>query len=122
MKQFYFLTALMLCFTIHVNAQNPGGKTYFADVDVFNSPGPGQGVIRFFNCGNDPSLAVDEAMTAEFWFKAAIPADNQKFIGKINSTGAVFDNGYLIGIANSRINPEIWTPANQNFAEGFIPT
>lgn len=121
MKHFYFLTALMLCFAIHANAQNPGGKTYFADVDVFNSPGSGQGVIRFFNCGNAPSLAVDEAMTVEFWFKAAIPSDNQKIIGKINSTGAVFNNGYLIGIANSRINPEIWTPGNQKFEEGFIP-
>lgn len=121
MRNFYFLTALMLCFTIHTNAQNPGGKSYFADVDVFNSPGPGQGAIRFFNCGNDASLVVEQELTVEFWFKAAIPTDNQKFIGKINSTGATFDNGFLVGIANSRINPEVWTPANQNFAEGFIP-
>ncbi len=103
-------------------AQNPGGRMSFTDVAVFNSPGPGQGVVRYYNCGNDPSVNITDAITMEFWIWMAIPTDNQKILGKVDAdAGANFNDGYMTGIANSRINPEIWTPTNQSFSEGFIP-
>jgi len=95
---------------------------YFADVNAFNQPGPGQGVVKYLRCGNDNSLNPPSALTMEAWIKPSIPTDNQKIMGKVDANaGAVFNDGYLLGIDNSRLAPEIWTPNNISFQEGFIP-
>ncbi|MCB0643862.1 MAG: LamG domain-containing protein, partial [Phaeodactylibacter sp.] len=117
MRSIYLFPLLFLCLTL--NSQTPGGQMYFADVDVFNNPGPGQGVVRYLSCGD---IDITAAITMEAWVRFAIPTDNQKIMGKVDANGgAFFDDGYLLGVNNSRINPEIWTPTNQQFTEGFIP-
>ena len=117
MRSFYLF--LCLFFAGILSAQNPGGKTYFADVEVFNEPGPGQGVVRFLSCGD---IDITSDLTMEAWVNLAIPTDNQKILGKVDAdAGANFNDGYLLGVSNSRINPEVWTPNNQQFNEGFIP-
>lgn len=99
-----------------------GGKMYFTDVDAFNQPGPNQGVVKYLRCGNDNSLNPPSALTMEAWIKPSIPTDNQKIMGKVDANaGAIFNDGYLLGIDNSRLAPEIWTPNNNSFQEGFIP-
>ncbi|MCB0579900.1 MAG: T9SS type A sorting domain-containing protein [Phaeodactylibacter sp.] len=124
MKRFFYLLILVLGLPGlgSLYAQPPGGKMYFADVSVFNNPGPGQGIVRFFRCGNAPSVNMADAITMETWVKLTIPTDNQKVMGKVDADGgANFNDGYMLGINGSRLNPEIWTPANQSFQEGFMP-
>ena len=116
------LTFAIVGCTYSFAQDGPGGKMYFADVEAFNQPGPGQGVPRYFRCGNAPSVNIPFAITMEAWVKLAIPTDNQKIMGKVDANaGAVFNDGYLLGITNSRLAPEIWTPNNNTFNQGFIP-
>ena len=124
MKRFFYFLFLLSSFAglENLNAQAPGGKMYFADVSVFNNPGPAQGIVRFFRCGNAPSVNITDEITMETWVKLAIPTDNQKIMGKVDADGgANFNDGYMLGINSSRLNPEIWAPANQSFQEGFMP-
>ncbi|MCB0565316.1 MAG: T9SS type A sorting domain-containing protein [Phaeodactylibacter sp.] len=124
MKRFFYLLFLLLSFFClnSLSAQAPGGKMYFADVSVFNNPGPNQGIVRFFRCGNASSVNITNGITMETWVKLTIPTDNQKIMGKVDADGgANFNDGYMLGINSSRINPEIWTPENQSFQEGFMP-
>lgn len=113
---------VFLLSTAWLSAQNPGGTMYFTDLDVFSNPGPGQGVVRYLDCGNDASLNLSTGLTMEAWIQLTIPTDNQKIMGKVDADGgASFNDGYMLGVDNSRISPEIWTPTNQTFQEGFIP-
>lgn len=90
-------------------AQNSAGKCWNIDYDQWNINTPALHIL----CGNDESFNVGEELTLEMWVRAYTFGENRKVMGKIDSDGSAFDNGYVMGFQNLNVYTELWNPTLQ---------
>ena len=114
MKHRYTLLALGIFGWLGVQAQSPAGDAFVVDYDQFQN----DNIVHWINAGNDASLMPSSALTMEAWIKVQSPAWNQKVMGKLNNG---FNSGYLLGIDQGKIYPEIWAPSQSQLLDGFMP-
>ncbi|TVQ06420.1 MAG: T9SS C-terminal target domain-containing protein [Bacteroidetes bacterium] len=89
--------------------QQPAGKSWFIDYEAWNENTPALHIL----CGNDPILNPGDELTLEMWVRAYTFGENRKVLGKIDSQGDSFDNGYVMGFQNLNVYTEIWNPTLQ---------
>jgi len=94
--------------------QDPAGQCLQFNLADFQN----DNIIRYVNCGNDNSLNPGDNVTMESWVKIQISTDNQKIFGKLNAN---FNSGFMMGIDQGRLYPEIWAPTQRQLLDGFIP-
>jgi len=111
MKQVY-LAIFCLIATLPTLAQNPAGNCFRADYDSFQN----DGLLRYFDCGNDNMLNTGDELTLEVWIQFRDLGDNQKIIGKFGLN----NSGYLLGVDQGRIYPEIWNPTQYGPLDGLM--
>lgn len=74
----------------------------------------------YIRVADKPGMAATTAFTAEAWIRLPDVTTNQKIIAKSNVS-----NGFVLGVQNGGIYPEIWTAATGtgsiNFVAGSIP-
>ncbi len=107
------LTALLMCCASFAFAQDPAGTALFISLEDFNAGGP----VKWVNCGNDAAFNPGASTTVECWARLNETNSNQKLMGKLNGN---FDNGYMLGVQQGRIYPEIWNPTNNSMQEGLV--
>ena len=111
MKKFYSILFLSIISFSGV-AQNPAGNCFRVDYNQFQL----DGLRRYFNCGNDNMLNVGDQLTLEVWIQFRDLGDNQKLIGKFGLN----NSGYLLGVDQGRIYPEVWTPTKYEDLAGLM--
>lgn len=112
-----FMTGLMVA---NLSAQTSAGKCWYIDYDLWNINTPALHIL----CGNDESFNVGEELTLEMWIRAYTFGENRKVIGKIDSDGSAFNNGYVMGFQNLNVYTELWNPTLQQIpyaSAGPIP-
>ncbi len=114
MKKLSSNLLFVLCFVFASSAQDPAGNCIEISLAQFNT----DGLLRYANCGNDVAFNTGSAITLEVWIRVVNSGDNQKVLGKTNGN---FNSGYVMGIDQGRIYPEIWTPGLNELLHGFIP-
>lgn len=114
MKLRHLLCGALLFSASLSQAQTPGGDALHIDYIQFTQDNQ----LRFINAGNDASLNPGGNLTMELWFKVYATTWNQKMIGKLNPN---FNSGYMMGIDQGNIYPEIWTPNLNQIQDGGIP-
>lgn len=112
-KQLTFLFLLMLL-AGSVVAQTSAGKCWYIDYDLWNINTPALHIL----CGNDESFNVGDELTLEMWIRAYTFGENRKVMGKIESDGSTFDNGYVMGFQNLNVYTELWNPTLQQIPYG----
>ena len=92
--------------------------------DRFGSPNSAyslNGTNNYISAPYSSSLSLTNALTLVAWVKLTNSANDQKIIGK-----ATYDPswGYVLGVINSKLYPEIWDVNGTDFkaTEGFIPS
>ena len=111
MKKLY--AALLFLFSAGIiTAQNPAGNCFRIDYDDFQATGD----LKYFNCGNDNMLNLGSEMTLEVWIQFRDLGDNQKIIGKFNLNSS----GYILGVDQGRIYPEVWNPTQYDPLSGLM--
>lgn len=118
-KQMIFLLMAGLLTTM-VQAQTSAGKCWNIDYELWNINTPALHIL----CGNDESFNVGEELTLEMWIRAYTFGENRKVMGKIESDGSNFNNGYVMGFQNLNVYTEIWNPSLQQIpyvSAGPIP-
>lgn len=111
MKKIY--STLFIAFlSVSAFAQNPAGNCFHIDYDQFQL----DGLRKYFNCGNDNMLNVGDNLTLEIWIQFRDLGDNQKLIGKFGLN----NSGYLLGVDQGRIYPEVWTPTKYEDLAGLM--
>ena len=111
MKKIYS-TLFIAILSVSAFAQNPAGNCFHVDYDQFQL----DGLRKFFNCGNDNMLNVGDNLTLEVWIQFRDLGDNQKLIGKFGLN----NSGYLLGVDQGRIYPEVWTPTKYEDLAGLM--
>ena len=114
MKKKYFSLAVVCMSWLGTQAQSPAGDAYFIDYDLFQQ----DNVVHFITAPGDASTMPTDELTTECWIKIQNSAWNQKIMGRLTST---FNNGYMMGIDQGKIYPEIWTPSQSQLLDGFVP-
>lgn len=111
MNKFY-TTLSLIAIGFAAFAQNPAGNAFRIDYDQFQAGGG----VKYFNCGTDGMLNVGDELTLEVWVQLRDYGDNQKLIGKfgLNSTG------YLLGVDQGKIYPEVWNPTYYEDLAGLM--
>jgi len=110
MKQlFTFLMITAFAATEATMAQTSAGKCWSIDYDTWNINQP----RLHIDCGNNEVFNVGAEMTLEVWVRAYTFGENRKMMGKIESDGSVFNNGYDLGFQNLNVYAEIWNPSLQ---------
>ncbi|MFT4525765.1 MAG: hypothetical protein ACI85F_001921 [Bacteroidia bacterium] len=111
MKKLY-TTLFLSILTVSGFAQNPAGNCFHVDYDQFQL----DGLRKYFDCGNDDMLNVGDNLTLEIWLQFRDFGDNQKVIGKFGLN----DSGFLLGVDQGRIYPEVWTPTKFEDLAGLM--
>ncbi|MGD1847930.1 MAG: LamG-like jellyroll fold domain-containing protein [Salibacteraceae bacterium] len=111
MKKFYSL-ALCCLVTVAGWAQNPAGNAFRSDYDAFQI----DNLRRYFNCGNANMLNPGDELTVEVWLQFRDLGDNQKIIGKFGLN----NSGFLLGVDQGRIYPEVWNPVHYDPIDGLM--
>lgn len=106
------LFALSIFFSCAAMAQNPAGNCFRADYDAFQV----DGLRRYFDCGNDDMLNTGDELTVEIWLQFRDLGDNQKIIGKFGLN----NSGYVLGVDQGRIYPEVWNPIHYEPLDGLM--
>lgn len=114
MKRLLPLAVLSMFAGLTANAQDPAGNGINISYEQFQT----DNAVRYINGGNDASLNPGNDVTIEIWSRVHDTSWNQKIIGKTNLD---FNSGYVFGVDQGRLYPEIWSPANTTFLEGFMP-
>lgn len=110
MKKYF--TILLILAMPGLNAafgQTSAGKCWYIDYEQWNINTPALHIL----CGNDESFNVGDELTMEMWIRAYTFGENRKVMGKIDSDGSTFSNGYVMGFQNLNVYTEIWNPAIQ---------
>lgn len=105
----YILLAFAVLLSLQLRSQTPAGKSWYIDYELWNENTPALHIL----CGNDPSLNPGDELTLEMWVRAYTFGENRKVLGKIDSQGDSFDNGYVMGFQNLNVYTEIWNPSLQ---------
>ena len=111
MKKIYS-TLFLAVLAISGIAQNPAGNCFRIDYDQFQLDNQ----RKYFNCGNDDMLNVGDNLTIEIWLQFRDLGDNQKVIGKFGLN----DSGYLLGVDQGKVYPEVWTPTKYEDLAGLM--
>jgi len=110
MKKLLFISFFsMLMLPMMISAQTSAGKCWNIDYEEWNINQP----QLHIDCGNDNAFNVAEELTLEIWIRAYTFGENRKVLGKIDSDGGTFDNGYVLGFGNLNPYAEIWNPTLQ---------
>ncbi len=105
----YILLLTFSLISVHVMSQTSAGKCWDIDYETWNINQP----QLHIDCGDADMFNVGNEMTLELWIRAYTFGENRKVMGKIDSDGEVFDNGYVIGFQNLNVYTEIWNPTLQ---------
>ena len=119
-KNLYLTILIVFLMPIFLQAQTSAGKCWYIDYLVWNENQP----QLHIDCGNDDAFNVGDELTLEFWIRAYTFGENRKVLGKIDSDGSAFDNGYVFGFENLNPYAEIWNPTLQQIpypGAGAIP-
>jgi hypothetical protein len=119
-KALLFTTIFSFLFLLRLDAQTSAGKCWYIDYLIWNENQP----QLHIDCGNDDAFNVGDELTLEMWIRAYTFGENRKVMGKIDSEGDVFDNGYVLGFENLNPYAEIWNPTLQRIpypGSGPIP-
>ena len=114
MKLLLLIISVILCFTTMGSAQNPDKKCWHIDYELWNENTPALHIL----CGNDSVFNTGDELTLEMWVRAYTFGENRKVMGKIDSDGSGFNNGYVMGFQNLNVYTEIWNPATQVITYG----
>ena len=104
----------ILCFSIMGSAQHPEKKCWHIDYYLWNENTPALHIL----CGNDEAFNTGDELTLEMWVRAYTFGENRKVMGKIDSDGSGFNNGYVMGFQNLNVYTEIWNPTTQVITYG----
>lgn len=118
-RYFTFLIAFVLLVG-SLSSQTSAGKCWYIDYELWNINTPALHIL----CGNDASYNVGEELTLEMWIRAYTFGENRKVVGKIDSDGSAFNNGYVMGFQNLNVYTELWNPTLQQIpyaSAGPIP-
>jgi hypothetical protein len=107
-----YSTLFLAILTISGFSQNPAGNCFHIDYDQFQL----DGLRKYFDCGNDDMLNVGDDLTLEIWLQFRDLDDNQKVIGKFGLN----NSGYLLGVDQGRVYPEVWTPTKFEDLAGLM--
>jgi hypothetical protein len=112
MKRLLFIAALT-SIVFQINAQTPAGNAFRIDYDQFQ----GSGILKYLRADYGPDMNTGDELTAMAWIQLRDIGDNQKIMGRFN-----LDNtGYVLGVNQFRIYPEVWNPTQYNPQEfGFM--
>ncbi len=114
MKLLLLIICSILCFTTMGSAQNPDKKCWYIDYYQWNENTPALHIL----CGNDEAFNTGDELTLEMWVRAYTFGENRKVMGKIDSDGSGFNNGYVMGFQNLNVYTEIWNPSTQVITYG----
>ncbi len=114
MKKLFTLFMITGLMAASLSAQNSAGKCWYIDYELWNINTPALHIL----CGNDESFNVGEELTMEMWIRAYTFGENRKVIGKIDSDGSTFNNGYVMGFQNLNVYTELWNPTLQQIPYG----
>ncbi|MCO5265004.1 MAG: T9SS type A sorting domain-containing protein [Lentimicrobium sp.] len=113
MKKKTLLIGLIILLNIsNVMSQTSAGKCWNIDYQLWNINTPALHVL----CGNDDAFNVGNELTLEMWIRAYTFGENRKIMGKIDSDGSVFNNGYVMGFQNLNVYTEVWNPSLQQIS------
>lgn len=107
-----FFTLMLACVAGVALAQDPAGTNLFIRLDEFDADG-----VKWVNCGTDAAFDFTTEMTLECWVRVDETNTNQKFLGKVSNT---IDQGYVMGVDQGKVYPEVWNPSNVNLLAGFV--
>ena len=107
-----YSTLFLAILTVSGFSQNPAGNCFHIDYDQFQL----DGLRKYFDCGNDDMLNVGDDLTLEIWLQFRDLGDNQKVIGKFGLN----NSGYLLGVDQGRVYPEVWTPTKFEDLAGLM--
>ena len=113
MKKVFTLLAVL--FTVTLVAQTPAGNSFYISLAEFNA----DGLVRYFNCGNDASVNPTDEVTIEVWYRPRETDSNQKLVGKVDISGA--GSGYMLGVDQGNCYPEAWNGNHYEVQDGFLP-
>jgi hypothetical protein len=103
------LIVLLVFWAMLAQAQNHEKKCWYIDYEQWNVNTPALHIL----CGNNPALNTGEELTLEMWVRAYTFGENRKVLGKVDSDGSSFQNGYVMGFQNLNVYTEIWNPSTQ---------
>lgn len=89
-------------------------KCWYIDYEQWNVNTPALHIL----CGNDASFNTGDEITLEMWVRAYTFGENRKVLGKVDSDGSSFNNGYVMGFQNLNVYTEIWNPSTQVITYG----
>jgi len=108
-KIIYILILVPGLFSMNVMSQTSAGKCWNIDYETWNINQP----QLHIDCGNNDAFNVGDELTLEVWIRAYTFGENRKVMGKIDSDGNLYDNGYVLGFQNLNVYTEIWNPTLQ---------
>lgn len=114
MKHLLLSIFSILWFLCMGSAQNPDKKCWYIDYYQWNENTPALHIL----CGNDDAFNTGDELTLEMWVRAYTFGENRKVMGKIDSDGSGFNNGYVMGFQNLNVYTEIWNPTTQVITYG----
>lgn len=105
----YTILVILGLMTIQAVSQTSAGKCWYIDYDEWNINQPELNI----DCGNSDMFNTGDELTLELWIRAYTFGENRKIMGKIDSDGSVFNNGYVLGFQNLNVYTELWNPTLQ---------